>query len=374
MPLSAPGTVEDLKSLPSSGPPSSSVTPGHATDWHVLGVGSVGQALLIRFAQLTRKATSPNQGLSRLVGLSDSSAVVFDRDGLDPLELVRWKRAGFPLCEVSQCDAPQCDPPQRGGRRAGQVPWSVLLTLFPIDGVVDCTASDLSRAKPALERSLATLASGRRLVLAAKHALLEGTHELLAYGDRVGINAVLGGTGRRLQEELPRLRRDATAFSGVVNATTTHWLEAIERGATHEFAIDSARRAGLLEADPTQDLDGTDAAIKLVIVARAAFGLDLELSDVARPRWQDLDLDAVRARPTQGETTRLVARIDATGASLAYEAVSAVSALAVSSQRVSYVYELGGGDRRAFIGSGIGPEGTARALWRDIADTDGGAQ
>lgn len=322
--------------------------------WTLLGVGSVGRALL---RQLASEPASPHAPPPRLVGVRDRSGFWFDRDGLDPAAIAERKEAGRPLGLESQ---------------TGEVSWPVLLGLFPFDGVIDCTSSDLSEADAALSRSRAILESGRRLVFAAKHALLAGTAELLEYGPLVGWNAVLGGTGRRLQEELPRLRREATEFSGVVNATTTHLIEAVERGADWTTAIASARAAGLLEADATQDLDGTDAAIKLVIVARALFGLELDLEDVERPCVTDLDPTELRDRCRRGISTRLVARARRDGVSLEYEPVSAVSSFAVSSRRVSYIYTLESGRRLVLLGDGLGPAGTARALWRDLQPVGNG--
>lgn len=316
--------------------------------WTLLGVGAVGRALLRRLASEPPSSTTATP---KLVGVRDRSGFWFDRDGLDPAEVAERKEAGRPLGLESQ---------------TGQVSWPVLLGLFPFDGVIDCTSSDLSEGDAALARSRAILDSGRRIVFAAKHALLAGTAELLEYGPLVGWNAVLGGTGRRLQEELPRLRREATEFSGVVNATTTHLIEAVERGADWSTALDSARSAGLLEADPAQDLDGTDAAIKLVIVARALFDLDLDLDAIPRPRITDLDPSELRARCRRGISTRLVARASRTEVSLAYEPVSAVSSFAVSSRRVSYTYTLESGRRLVLVGDGLGPVGTAQALWRDL--------
>jgi homoserine dehydrogenase len=64
---------------------------------------------------------------------------------------------------------------------------------------------------------------------------------------------------------------------------------------------------GFAEADPTFDLDGTDATHKLVIVARTAFGVDLDFADVRRRGIDRLDPQEVRAACEAGGIVRLVA-------------------------------------------------------------------
>ena len=82
------------------------------------------------------------------------------------------------------------------------------------------------------------------------------------------------GTGGAMPA-LETLRRHAgsvVGFSGVLNATSNFVLDRMSRGLSLAEAVKEAQAAGYAEADPRLDLDGTDAAQKLVILARAAFG------------------------------------------------------------------------------------------------------
>ncbi len=58
-----------------------------------------------------------------------------------------------------------------------------------------------------------------------------------------------------------------------MNGTTNFILDLIAAGEDFDSAVRAAQAAGFAEADPTLDLDGTDAAQKLTILARRAFGL-----------------------------------------------------------------------------------------------------
>ncbi len=68
---------------------------------------------------------------------------------------------------------------------------------------------------------------------------------------------------------------------GIVNGTTNFILTAMERtGASYEDALAEAQRLGYAEADPTDDVTGADAAAKMAIIARLAFGAPVHIDDV----------------------------------------------------------------------------------------------
>jgi homoserine dehydrogenase len=321
-------------------------TSGASPTLHLLGAGSVGRALL--------RILPPSP--LRLVALSDSTATVYDQRGLDALALAAFKGEGRELA-----------------RRAGaqSLPADLALSLVAADVVVDCTATRPDQAGDSLRRSLAALDRGSRLVLAAKNALLA---DPLAFLEglrraRLGANGVLGGTGASLLRELDELRLRCRAIACVANATTGCLIDAIERGHDLEGALAQARARGFCEADAGLDLDGTDAAIKLVIVASWLSGTRRELREVERPDLRALDLAELRSRAARGATTRLVGRLLPGGAlRLAYEELPRASSLAVPTGRVVYSYDLGGGVRRLHLGAGIGPQGTARALFDDVVE------
>lgn len=88
---------------------------------------------------------------------------------------------------------------------------------------------------------------------------------------------------------IPLLRGMASGFvsdriqqvMGIVNGTTNYILTKMDsEGATYEGALKEAQELGFAEADPTADVEGLDAARKMVILARLAFLTDVELDDV----------------------------------------------------------------------------------------------
>ncbi|HSP59442.1 MAG TPA: homoserine dehydrogenase [Ornithinimicrobium sp.] len=99
-----------------------------------------------------------------------------------------------------------------------------------------------------------------------------------------------------------------TAISGVVNGSTNYVLDLVaRRGVPFDDAVRQAGELGYLEADPTDDLEGLDAAAKIVILARAAWGLPVTLDDVQRRGITGLTDEDFRQAAGAGNVIKLVA-------------------------------------------------------------------
>ena len=83
---------------------------------------------------------------------------------------------------------------------------------------------------------------------------------------------------------------------GIVNGTTNFILTRMEEGAEYAEALAEAQRLGYAEADPTEDVNGADAAAKMAILATIAFGSRVTLDDVAYDGIERVTSDARRAR------------------------------------------------------------------------------
>jgi homoserine dehydrogenase len=98
------------------------------------------------------------------------------------------------------------------------------------------------------------------------------------------------------------------AFSGVLNSTTNLILEEIEAGRTFEEGVRRAQSLGVAETDPTHDVDGWDAAVKVCAVANVLMGAGLRLEDVGREGIRGLGDEEVRAARAEGRPYKLVGR------------------------------------------------------------------
>src|SRR5699024_5471430 len=78
---------------------------------------------------------------------------------------------------------------------------------------------------------------------------------------------------------------------GIVNVTTNYILKKMDQeGERYEAALQKAQELGFAESDPTADVEGLDAARKMVILARLSFFTDVELDDVEVSGISTLDL------------------------------------------------------------------------------------
>jgi homoserine dehydrogenase len=190
--------------------------------------------------------------------------------------------------------------------------WRVLRK--PCDAVVELIGGT-SLAAHVID---ASLKQGRHVVTANKAVMaLHGPRlEALAraHGVRLLYSASVGGAMPAL-ETVRRLSGSVQALSGVLNGTCNFVLDELGRGASFRQAVQSAQRAGYAEKDPRLDLDGTDAAQKLVVLARAAFGSAPPLS--RKLGIEGLSARLVRAARARGNAIRLLATCTAERAEVA---------------------------------------------------------
>ena len=97
------------------------------------------------------------------------------------------------------------------------------------------------------------------------------------------------------REALPAI--ELRGFRGVINSTTTVILEAMQAGATFDDAIAEAQRLGVAETDPSADVDGIDAAVKVVEVVNVLMGGSLKLADVERTGIRGITPEQLRECP-----------------------------------------------------------------------------
>src|SRR4029077_19586660 len=131
--------------------------------------------------------------------------------------------------------------------------------------------------EPAREYLLGAMRAGRDVVGATKQRLSQHGEELFEtareHGVRLRFEAAVAGAVpvvRVLEESLAATPIER--IHGIVNGTTNFILTEMTAGATYAEALADAQRRGFAEADPSDDVSGRDAAAKMAILARLAFG------------------------------------------------------------------------------------------------------
>jgi homoserine dehydrogenase len=266
----------------------------------LVGFGHVGR----RFAEHLGDAYGRilrEAGVSAIVtGIATARhGIAVDGDGLSlprALALVATERSlealhrGRPIASVAQF--------------VGRVPADVLVEISPLDP---------RRGEPATSHVRAALRRGLHVVTANKGPVAFARRTLVALArrhDRLLLHegAVMDGTPIfNLRERcLPGVRVEG--FRGILNATTSRILAGMERGQTAAAALEEARVAGVVEADPRHDIDGWDAAVKGCVLANTLMAADLRPADVERRGVGSVTPGAVRSAARRGRRIRLTVR------------------------------------------------------------------
>src|SRR3954463_7309618 len=141
----------------------------------------------------------------------------------------------------------------------------------------DLVVELMGGTEPTREYVLAALGAGRPVVTANKQLLAQHGDELFAVAREAGVQlrfeasvAAVIPIVRTIQESFG-VAEVARVF-GIVNGTTNFILsEMAARGSSYAEVLAEAQRLGFAEADPSEDVNGADAAAKMAILARLAF-------------------------------------------------------------------------------------------------------
>jgi homoserine dehydrogenase len=247
------------------------------------------------------------------------------------------------------------------------------------DPSVDIVVELIGGYEPAKELVLRAIANGKHVVTANKALIAVHGNEIFAAAKEAGVTvsyeaAVAGGIPiiKALREGLSANK--VHWLAGIINGTGNFILtEMRDKGRAFDDVLAEAQALGYAEADPTFDVEGIDAAHKLVILASIAFGIPLQFDKVFTEGISAIDLQDVayaeelgyrikhlgiarrvvdgielRVHPTLIPATRLIANVD-----------GVKNAVLVEGDAVGPTL---------YYGAGAGGEPTASAIIADIVD------
>jgi len=138
--------------------------------------------------------------------------------------------------------------------------------------------------EPCLSYCKTMLENGVHVVSANKQAIAAGGQELLDLAKEKGTQLMFSsaaGGGMPL-EMCIRERGRITRVEALLNGTTNYMLDEISAGKSYAEALKEAQDKGFAEADPSGDVNGSDAAAKIRLVALLGFGEEVTLDDIPR--------------------------------------------------------------------------------------------
>ncbi len=175
---------------------------------------------------------------------------------------------------------------------------------------------------PAREYLLRAMRAGKHIVTANKQLLSHHGEELWEEARHNGVQLRFEGSVagvvpviRVLQESLAGATIDRV--HGIVNGTTNFILTEMARtGATFAAALAEAQRLGYAEADPSDDVDGRDAAAKMAIIARLAFETPVHIDQVRYEGIEQIQPDDLEYARDLGLGLKLIGTAERIGTAI----------------------------------------------------------
>ncbi len=265
-----------------------------------IGLGNIGRNLLDILVH-RQQAIARDYGLAFvLVGAADSSGAAVDPQGLDLARVRDLKAAHQGVATY----------PAAG--RLGLTALEMVRTV-EADLLVDASPTNLKTGEPGLSCTRMALEWGQHVVAANKGALVLAYSELTALAREHGVRLSYSGT---VAGGLPTVNlgvRDlagsgVTRVEGIFNGTTNYILTRMaEEGLSYAEALRGAQAAGIAEADPTLDVDGWDAANKLVIIANSVLRRPTTLADLTVTGIRQITREDLQRAHEQGQVIKLLA-------------------------------------------------------------------
>jgi homoserine dehydrogenase len=306
----------------------------------ILGAGAVGRSVVELAAEYGHD----------VVAVADSRGAAVDDDGLDAATVLERK--------------------ERTGDVGEAEPEAALSAGY--DVLVEATPTTLGDAEPGFGHVKAALESDRHAVLANKGPVAERYADLRALErgseGQVLFEATVGGAIPVLSTIDDYGPSHITAARGVLNGTANFVLSRMAaEGLDYEHVLAEAQDLGVAEADPTFDVEGTDAALKCVILANVlAEGGTYSLADAEVEGITNVPGSALDLAAEDGRTVRLIGEATTDGVRVGPRLVPQHDPLAVSGTRNIVQLDTTNAGRLNISGRGAGGPETATAVLSDV--------
>ena len=311
----------------------------------IFGAGAVGSSVASLAAEYGHTVTA----------LADSSSAVIDPEGIDVDAALDRKEAEGTVGTESQQGALESE----------------------YDVLVEATPTTLGDAEPGFSHVRTALERDRHVVLANKGPVAERYGEVRELEREsegsVRFEATVGGAIPVLSTIEDFGANQITAVRGVLNGTANFILSRMENeGLGYEHVLAEAQDLGVAEADPSFDVEGTDAALKCVIVANVLQnGREYTLEDATVSGIRELPASALDLAKEDGQTIRLIGEVTDENVRVGPRLIPENSAMAVTGTRNIVQFETTYAGSLYNSGRGAGGPETATAVFADIGHIEG---
>ncbi len=320
------------------------------------GFGVVGQS----FAKLLESRSEDlyaRYGLKpKIVGVFDKTGGVTDTSGLDVSRLIDTKRKHNSVKKYSE--------------KENNFSGLDMINGLNAEVLVETTASNYKDAEPGMTHIINAMKQGLHVISVNKGPLALAFPSLLELAEYNNIlfrfsGTVGGGTPILDYAKNSLGGEQIISFDGILNGTTNYILTNMAKGMSFNNALNDAKKRGYVEADESLDLDGLDAAAKLVILANWIMGMKVTMPDIKRTGIRKVNEEDIKSAASKNCAVKLIASCNKELV-VGPKEIPVNDPLCVSGtlNAISFTSEHSG--TQTVIGRGAGGIETASSILRDL--------
>ncbi|MCJ7512273.1 MAG: homoserine dehydrogenase [Anaerolineales bacterium] len=267
-------------------------------DLAMLGFGNVGRALARLLVAKQEFIRLRHAVTFRVVGIyTQRHGCALDPEGIELLRAVRLVERGQTLSELTQL----AEPPDA----------LAFLRTCGANLLMESTPVNYETGQPALDYLKTALEIGMHAISANKGPVVHGYEELTGLAEARQLrflfeSAVMDGAPifSLWRETLPGAV--LTGFRGILNSTTNYILTRMEAGESYAEALAHAQQIGIAETDPSGDVQGWDAAVKVAALVTVLMGRACTPAQVEREGIASVTPERIRQAKAAGQRWKLI--------------------------------------------------------------------
>jgi len=322
------------------------------------GFGVVGQ----NFAKLLLSRSEDLyvlHGLKpRIVGVFDSKGVATSSAGLD------LKR----LLEVKKRD----DNIRKYHNKEKDANGADMISGMEAEVLIETTPSNYKDAEPGMSHIVNAMKNGLHVITVNKGPLalaFPSLMELATYNQvLLKFSGTVGGGTPILDYAKNSLRGERiVSFQGILNGTTNYILTNMANGMTFKAALADAKKKGYVETNASLDIDGFDAAAKLVILANWIMNMKVTIKDIERKGISKVTPSDIKKAAARKCAVKLIASCNRELV-VAPKEIPLDDPLCVNGTLNAITFNSEHSGQQTIIGRGAGGMETASSILRDLLD------
>lgn len=265
----------------------------------IVGCGNVGTALIeILYEKQVELACKYGFNFKVTLITDLMKGTIIDPDGLDikkVIEEIQTKNSfeAFPQVHGSFCE---------------------LLETSGSTMLVEATPTNLKTGEPGLTHIRTALSRGMSVTTTNKGPISVAFDELNILAKDCGATlryegVIMSGTPLLEMLQTGMAGCEVVKIEGILNGTTNFMLTEMDNGSNYAEALEQAISLGYAESDPSGDVEGWDAAVKISILAKILFGKNIPVSDIDRQGITNVTSDKIKEAYNAGYKVKLIAGI-----------------------------------------------------------------